>query len=61
MFLLKYEFILEIINFVCVVWIILGFCIDVLCVVFIKDIILFNLIKNFKIYIVYNKKLNISK
>lgn len=38
---LKYELICEIINFVCVVWIILGLCISVLRDIFKKEILFF--------------------
>lgn len=51
MMLLKYVFIWEIINFVCLVWIILGFCVDVLCDIFKKEIyflILLNYVKKKK-------------
>lgn len=51
MVLLKYDFIWGIINFVWIVWVILGFCVDVLCDVFIKEIILLDLKKEFKKYL----------
>lgn len=52
MFLLKYGLIEGIINFVCLVRIILGFCIDVFCEIFMKNVILFVLLYNVKIVIV---------
>lgn len=64
MVLLKYDLILEIINFVCIVWIILGLCMDVLCDVFRKKILFLVFFYNVKIFIVNyfkNKKFLINK
>lgn len=52
MVLLKYELIWEIINFVCVVCIILGLCIDILLDIFKKEILFLVLLYNVKMFIV---------